>query len=454
MEIIEETETYRRVRFPAGKTYKLYVKKCKECGKKLFIDISHIQEERMCSECAKVYLREKKKGVQRSEEEIKKMKMGMANANRERKKNGIKKRYNRKKFKRKYGEASFNILYKGYRRNARIRNLIFDITKEEFKILTQQNCFYCNEIPLQSVTANSRFSHNGNYFYNGLDRIDNTKGYILDNIAPCCGKCNLSKRNMSKDNFLDLVKKIYEFKIKGTDIMTSNENSSKIPLTPAPPSATIHTMNSKTIEEKRDERRKTTGECFTPSWLVQNMIKKLSYYSKESFQDPTKSFLDPSAGDGNILIQVLKEKLANGHNHIQALSTIYGCDLMKDNVQICRLRLLKVLKERGIQLTIEHVKILKRNIVYTPNGSLDYLDLDEKDTFNDKMTDEQAKNALTKIIEGNKLSEVSIEEDPIPQIKQTKIDKPIKTKESKLKQFKPAMQGSIFDQFDDDPDFK
>ena len=218
---------------------------------------------------------------------------------------------------------------------------------------------------------------------------------------------------------------------------------SKNPLTPSPTCDRIPTMNEKTIEEKRNERRKISGECFTPSYLTNAMLDKLEHYNKASFQNPATTFLDPACGNGGLILYVLKRKLSHGHNPIQALSTIYGVDIMSDNVQECRLRLLKLLQENNIKLTIEHIKILKRNIVCAPlnkypNGSLDYLDLDEKDTFNDKMTDDQAKNALTKIIEGNRLSEVSIDDDPIPTtkekiIKEVKVVKTIKkSQESKL----------------------
>jgi len=147
-------------------------------------------------------------------------------------------------------------------------------------------------------------------------------------------------------------------------------------------------MNDKTIEEKRNERRKLTGECFTPSYLVSEICDKLVKYSPESFTNTGLLFLDPSCGNGNILLQVLKRKLKYA-TPIQSISTIYGVDIMEDNIKECRLRLLKVLQENNVKITIEHIKILKRNITCAPlekypNGSLDYLDLDEKDTFNDK----------------------------------------------------------------------
>ena len=89
---------------------------------------------------------------------------------------------------------------------------------------------------------------------------------------------------------------------------------------------------------ERDKLRvKVTGEVFTPTPLVQEILAEIPV---DQWQDPTKTFLDPSCGDGQFLSEVLIRKLENGHSFEQALSTIYGVDLMQDNVDLCRERLL------------------------------------------------------------------------------------------------------------------
>jgi len=74
---------------------------------------------------------------------------------------------------------SWKGLFADIRRTARRRDIAFDITLENF-IAARQNavCIYGGE----------RIVKGG-----GLDRIDNAKGYSVDNIAPCCSRHNLMK---------------------------------------------------------------------------------------------------------------------------------------------------------------------------------------------------------------------------------------------------------------------
>jgi type I restriction-modification system DNA methylase subunit len=90
-------------------------------------------------------------------------------------------------------------------------------------------------------------------------------------------------------------------------------------------------------------RVKATGEVFTPTPLVQEI---LSHLPEEAFADPFRTFIDPSCGDGQFLGEVLIRKVqeleANNVPVEQAfeiaLRTIYGVDLMIDNVDLCRER--------------------------------------------------------------------------------------------------------------------
>ena len=88
--------------------------------------------------------------------------------------------------------------------------------------------------------------------------------------------------------------------------------------------------------ERDNLRVKSTGEVFTPTELVQEILDCIPI---DVFQQD-KTYLDPSCGDGQFLGEILIRKVENGIDFETALSTIYGVDLMQDNVNLCRERLL------------------------------------------------------------------------------------------------------------------
>ena len=113
--------------------------------------------------------------------------------------------------------------------------------------------------------------------------------------------------------------------------------------------------------EREKLRVKANGEVFTPTLLVQEILDQIP---QELFQDATKTFLDNSCGDGQFLGEVLIRKIENGIDFETALSTIYGVDLMQDNVDLCRARLL---------CGQEHLRhIVERNIVCHDALTYDY----------------------------------------------------------------------------------
>lgn len=105
------------------------------------------------------------------------------------------------------GVSSLKSCYSLYRRGAVNRNLSFDLSMEQFSEITHQNCFYCGKEPSNNHLGSNA---NGAYLYNGIDRIDNNKGYNLDNIVPCCKRCNFMKSSMGYGDFIDHIVKIYK----------------------------------------------------------------------------------------------------------------------------------------------------------------------------------------------------------------------------------------------------
>lgn len=86
-----------------------------------------------------------------------------------------------------------NARFGAYRNDARQRNGIeFAITKDEFMLFWQKPCFYCGDI-VATI---------------GLDRVDNSRGYVLGNVVSCCKTCNFSKHALGRDEFIAHCEKV------------------------------------------------------------------------------------------------------------------------------------------------------------------------------------------------------------------------------------------------------
>lgn len=85
--------------------------------------------------------------------------------------------------------------FQNYKKSAKKRNINFLLQEKDFLNLVLQNCYYCNKKSDSSIP-------------NGIDRIDSSKGYNLDNCVPCCKYCNIIKGNKSLEQFKIAVKQI------------------------------------------------------------------------------------------------------------------------------------------------------------------------------------------------------------------------------------------------------
>jgi len=104
------------------------------------------------------------------------------------------------------GEAAFNGLLLRMKSAARKRGYEWRLSREQVFEITHRNCFYCGIEPRQEYVTES---NTGTYIYNGIDRIDNSLGYIIDNVVACCGQCNFSKGNGAVGDFRDWIIRTY-----------------------------------------------------------------------------------------------------------------------------------------------------------------------------------------------------------------------------------------------------
>jgi hypothetical protein len=107
------------------------------------------------------------------------------------------------------GEAARNQYYHQYKKSAFHKNLEFLLTTEQFTNLTSQNCHYCGDIPTLYYFPRRSW---GGYLHNGIDRVDSSRGYTIDNCVPCCKTCNFAKNALSYEEFIEWIDRIVKFR--------------------------------------------------------------------------------------------------------------------------------------------------------------------------------------------------------------------------------------------------
>lgn len=112
---------------------------------------------------------------------------------------------------------------------------------------------------------------------------------------------------------------------------------------------------------KSQDRIKSWGEVFTPPELVLEILDQLP----DQVWEDGKTYLDPTVGNGQFLAAVLIIKQQLGHTN--PLGTIYGVDIMQDNVDECRQRLIDI-----AGATPKNWKIVENNIRCEDGLTYDY----------------------------------------------------------------------------------
>lgn len=106
-----------------------------------------------------------------------------------------------------FGEAHKRNVFATYKCGAARMGREFALTDAEFRDLISSPCFYCGSAP-RNMTYKTNL--NGCVPYNGIDRVDNSGGYVSSNVVTACKNCNLAKRSLSQHEFLEMVRRIYE----------------------------------------------------------------------------------------------------------------------------------------------------------------------------------------------------------------------------------------------------
>jgi len=111
-------------------------------------------------------------------------------------------------------EVGYKAILYVYKKHAKDRNLTFNLDYNYFKELTKDICYYCGIEPTQVYQLKDpktgRIRSGVPIKYNGIDRVDSTKGYNNDNVVTCCKVCNRAKSNLPLDEFKEWITRVYQ----------------------------------------------------------------------------------------------------------------------------------------------------------------------------------------------------------------------------------------------------
>lgn len=97
---------------------------------------------------------------------------------------------NRSEYNKMYSRTP-NGRFRLFLAQAKARGFAVELNFVDFTKIISEPCIYCRDRNLI-----------------GIDRVDNSLGYLLANCAPCCKVCNFMKKDMSQNDFLNQVSKI------------------------------------------------------------------------------------------------------------------------------------------------------------------------------------------------------------------------------------------------------
>jgi hypothetical protein len=103
------------------------------------------------------------------------------------------------------GKSTVGALLSNYKYGARIRKLAWRLNRQQFEKIVKQNCYYCGDAPRFLSVGKKRPLP---IPLNGVDRITPVYGYSVQNVVPCCTRCNRMKSCLSQKEFIQAIRKI------------------------------------------------------------------------------------------------------------------------------------------------------------------------------------------------------------------------------------------------------
>lgn len=174
--------------------------------------------------------------------------------------------------------------YKGtslsqYMQRAKNKNLEFDLTESIFEIYINGCCYICGKKTNKNHT-------------NGIDRVDNKKGYFFENCETCCGDCNYMKKSYSHNEFLEKIVKICE-NMKNYMTLNGGENLNNKIKNDTPKEIDTHNdvenpKHDKNAEKTCDLKKIDKVETITPISCYEDIF--IDYIDFKEYEDDIKLF--------------------------------------------------------------------------------------------------------------------------------------------------------------------
>ena len=105
-------------------------------------------------------------------------------------------------------------MYRGLVGGAKSRNLINELSFDDFVTLSEQDCYLCGLPPHETRTSLNRRAKYRKFeatlVANGVDRRNNDVGYTKENSVACCSMCNRLKSDFELEHFIEKIGLIYE----------------------------------------------------------------------------------------------------------------------------------------------------------------------------------------------------------------------------------------------------
>jgi hypothetical protein len=179
-----------------------------------------------------------------------------------------------------------------------------------------------------------------------LMKLLNTKLYrFVFNVTKVGGR--LARTYMNKLPLLDLSKEWNDENVMKLFNITKAEEKVL--------SKNLTLNKSKKGRSKKSKLRlDKTGEVFTSI----NAINRMFENYPERFWQSNIVFCDPTCGNGNFVVETIRRKIMKGHSKINALETTLGVDIMQDNIDECKSRVLNLVGDEE-----KYRAIVNKNIV-------------------------------------------------------------------------------------------